>query len=384
MVNGRPRTATPMKFYNNMNIPFLDFQRQYQSIKQEVNTAILDVVKDQNFILGPRLAKFEGEFAEYLNVKHVYGVNSGTDGLILALRALGIKEGDEVITPTQSFIATTIAITEVGARPVFVDSDPDSFLVDTNKIEALITKHTKVILPVHLYGCAVNMVHIMQIANKHQLYVVEDACQAHGTSYKGLKVGGIGHIGVFSFYPGKNLGAYGDGGALVTNDSKLADKIKLLRNYGQRKKYHHEIIGTNTRLDEIQAAVLGVKLRKLDEWNTKRNIVAGWYKQYLDRSIKTQLIHPDVSSAYHVFAILVADRDKLQTHLADKGIVSLIHYPIPIHLQECYKYLGHKRRDYVNAERIMDKILSLPMFPELTEEEVQYICSTVNKFVQTN
>ena len=383
-MNGSPRIATSMKFYNNMNIPFLDFQRQYQSIKQEVNTAILDVVNDQNFILGPHLAKFEDEFAEYLNVRHVYGVNSGTDGLILALRALGIKEGDEVITPTQSFIATTIAITEGGARPVFVDSDPDSFLVDTNKIEALITKHTKAILPVHLYGCPANMDHIMQIASKHQLYVVEDACQAHGASYKGRKVGGVGHIGVFSFYPGKNLGAYGDGGALVTNDSKLADTIKLLRNYGQRKKYHHEIIGTNTRLDEIQAAVLSVKLRKLDEWNTKRNIVAGWYNQYLDRSIKTQLIHSDASSAYHVFAILVADRDKLQTHLADKGIVSLIHYPIPIHLQECYQYLGHKKGDFVNAEGIMSKILSLPLFPELTEEEVQIICSTVNKFVQTN
>ena len=373
-----------MKFYNNMNIPFLDFQRQYLTIKKEVDNAILNVVKDQNFILGPHLAKFEDEFAEYLNVRHVYGVNSGTDGLILALRALGIKEGDEVITPTQSFIATTIAITEVGAKPVFVDSDPDTFLMDTHKIENLITKQTKVLLPVHLYGCPANVDHIMQIANKHQLYVVEDACQAHGASFKGRKVGGIGHIGVFSFYPGKNLGAYGDGGALVTNDSKLADRIKLLRNYGQRKKYHHEIIGTNTRLDEIQAAVLGVKLRKLDEWNTKRNIVAGWYNQYLDRSIKTQLIHSDASSAYHVFAILVADRDKLQTHLADKGIVSLIHYPIPIHLQECYQYLGHKKGDFVNAEGIMSKILSLPLFPELTEEEVQIICSTVNKFVQTN
>ncbi|MBP6993638.1 DegT/DnrJ/EryC1/StrS family aminotransferase [Candidatus Woesebacteria bacterium] len=367
-----------------MNIPFLDFQRQYQSIKAEVDAAILDVIENQNFILGPRLLKFENELATYLGVKHVYGVNSGTDGLILALKALGIGKGDEVITPTQSFIATTLAITEVGAKPVFIDTDPDTFLIDTNKIEEAITKHTKAILPVHLYGCPVNMKHVMQLASAHGLYVIEDACQAHGATYNGEKVGNIGHVGVFSFYPGKNLGAYGDGGALVTNDSELADKVKQLRNYGQREKYHHETIGTNTRLDEIQAAVLSVKLKRLDEWNEKRGIVASWYNRHLSKSVKTQLIPPDATSVYHVFPISVEDRNALQIHLKGKGVQSLIHYPVPIHLQQCYAYLGHNKGSYPVAEHIMSNIVSLPIYPEISEEEVQFVCGVVNEHISTS
>jgi len=365
-----------------MTIPFLDLHRQYQSIKEEIDFAIRSVVNDQIFILGPRLEKFEAEFAKYLDVKHVYGINSGTDGLILAMKSLGIGKGDEVITPTQSFIATTLAITEVGATPVFVDSNQDTFLIDVTSIEKAITKRTKAILPVHLYGCPVDMSVIMQIADKHKLFVIEDACQAHGALYHDRKVGTIGQVGVFSFYPGKNLGCYGDGGALVTNDDEVAASIKLLRNYGQKQKYHHEVIGTNTRLDEIQAAVLSVKLRKLDEWNKKRNMVARWYQEYLSQAVKTQKISPDVTSAYHVFPILVENREQLQTYLSNEGVASLIHYPVPIHLQECYKHLGYKTGDYLNAENIMSKIVSLPMYPELTQEEVQHVCSTVNKFAQ--
>lgn len=364
-----------------MKIPFLDFQRQYESIKQEIERAVLDVVKDQHFILGPRLIRFESAFAEYLNVNHVVGVNSGTDGLILALRALGIGEGDEVITPTQSFIATTLAITESKANPVFVDSDPHTFLIDVNKIEKAITKKTKAILPVHLYGCPVEMDDIMDIAKKHNLFVIEDACQAHGAEYKGRKVGSIGHIGVFSFYPGKNLGAYGDGGAVVTSDSQLGDRINLLRNYGQRKKYHHETIGTNTRLDEIQAAVLTVKLPYLEEWNKLRRNVACWYRRYLNESVQVQFISNNCTSVYHVYTIVVPNRNGLRSHLEHKGIQTLIHYPVPIHLQECYKYLGFCEGDFPVAESIMSHVLSLPIYPELTEAEVKYVCDVVNEYI---
>ena len=366
---------------NNMkDIIFLDLKAQYKEIKPDIKTAINRVVERQSFILGDELKDFEEKFAKYLGVKYVCGVNSGTDALILALKILGVGPGDEVITPTQSFIATTLAITEVGAKPIFVDSDPDSYLIDVSKIKKKITKKTKAILPVHLYGAPCNMEKIIKIANKYSLKVVEDACQSHGSSLNLKKLGTYGDVGTFSFYPGKNLGAYGDGGAMCTNDEKLYQKMLMIRNYGQKIKYHHEEIGVNSRLDGIQAAVLSIKLKHLDEWNKKRNIVANWYKKYLDSKIKIQKVIKGGFSCYHVFVVEVDDRDKLMAYLKENGVQTLIHYPIPIHLQECYKSLGHKLGDFSVAERASRNLVSLPIYPELDETNIKYICGLINIF----
>lgn len=363
-----------------MNIPFLDLQRQYKTIKNMVNPAVNRVLKNQFFILSAELKKFEDDFANYLGVKHVVGLNSGTDALIYALRALNIGKGDEVITPTQSFIATTLAITEVGATPVFVDSDPKTYLIDTSKIEAEITKKTKAILPVHLFGAMCDMDKIMRLAKKHKLFVVEDACQAHGATFKNKKAGTFGDIGTFSFYPGKNLGAYGDAGAICTDIPELAQKIRMLGNYGQRIKYHHDTIGLNSRLDEIQAAVLSVKLPFLDRWHKKRNTIANLYNRLLHKTIKTQQIAINNVSAYHLFVIEVDDRDTLREYLEKKGIHTLIHYPVPIHLQKCYSNLGYKKGDFTCAEKNAERLLSLPIYPELTEKEVRFVANSVNQF----
>jgi len=362
------------------SIPFLVLHRQYKEIKDQIGLAINRVLNSQYFILGNELSKFEDEFAKYLGVKHVVGVNSGTDALIMALKVLKIGKGDEVITPTQSFIATTLAITEVGATPIFIDSNPDTFLIDSDAIEAKITKHTKAILPVHLYGAPCNMKKIMDIAKKHKLYIIEDACQAHGAAINNQKVGTFGTIGTFSFYPGKNLGAYGDAGAICTNDDVLFEELIMYRNYGQKKKYYHTKIGINSRLDEIQAAILTVKLPYLHSWNIKRNNIAELYRQHLHKTIKTQKIIDNGISSYHLFVIEVDNRNKLKDFLEKNGVGTLIHYPVPIHLQECYANLGYKKGDFVTAEESAKKILSLPMYPELTENEVKYIAQLINQF----
>lgn len=362
------------------DVVFLDLKKQYEEIKLEIDQAISRVVERQYFILGDELQKFEESFAQYLGIKYVCGVNSGTDALILALKLLGIGKGDEVITPTLSFVATTLTITEVGAKPVFVDSDPETYLIDVSKIEEKINKNTKAILPVHLYGNPCDMEKIMMIAKKYSLKVIEDACQAHGSSINGKKVGTFGDIGVFSFYPGKNLGAYGDGGAMCTNDEELFKKMKMIRNYGQEVKYHHKEIGVNSRLDEIQAAILSVKLKHLDQWNKKRNLVADWYRKYLDPKIKIQKIIDGNFSCYHVFVVEVENRDKIMVELKNNGIQTLIHYPIPIHLQECYRDLEYKIGDFPIAEKVTSRILSLPMYAELCEDEVKYVCSLVSDF----
>lgn len=362
------------------DIVFLDLKAQYEKIKEEINSAVARVIENQYFILGNELKNFEEKFAQYLSVKYVCGVNSGTDALVLALKILGVGKGDEIITPTQSFIATTLAITEVGAIPIFVDSDPETYLIDVSKIEEKITKNTKVILPVHLYGTPCDMNVIMEIARKYSLKIIEDACQAHGANIDGKKVGTFGDIGVFSFYPGKNLGAYGDGGAMCTNDENLYKKMQMIRNYGQIEKYHHKEIGVNSRLDEIQAAILSVKLKYLDEWNNSRNEVAKMYRKYLDQKIKTQKINKKGSSCYHVFVIENDNRDELMKYLKDNGIQTLIHYPVPTHLQECYKGLGYKIGDFPIAENASKKLISLPMYSELTEDKVKNICDLVNDF----
>lgn len=360
-------------------IPFLDLQSQYTEIKSEINEAIQRVLDRQFFILGPETEAFEKELAEYLGTKHVATVNSGTDALIMSLRILGIGKGDEVITPANSFIATTIAITEVGATPIFVDIDPNTYESDVKQIEEKITKRTKAILPVHLYGLMCNIESIMQIAKQYGIFVVEDACQAIGSSYKGKKAGTWSDIGTFSFYPGKNLGAYGDGGAMCTDDEVLYEKMKMIRNYGQKKKYHHETLGYNSRLDEIQAAILRVKLKHLNKWNEKRNQVAQTYNSQL-RSIKTQNIPEDYYSNYHIFLVEVEKRDELQKKLDEAGVQTLIHYPIPIHLQECYEYLGYKKGDFPYAERAANRTLSLPMYPEVTIPKVKKITEIINSF----
>lgn len=359
-----------------MNIPFLDLQRQFAKHKKEFLSAVERVVDRQFFLLGEELSSFEKEFAEYLDVKYVVGVGSGTDGLILSLHALGLGKGDEVITPANSFIATTLAITQVGATPIFVDCDKDTYQLDIDQVKAKITPKTKAILPVHLYGAPCDIESLVKIAEEHNLYLVEDAAQAVGATANGRKVGTFGNLGIFSFYPGKNLGAYGDGGAVATNDEKLYQKLLKLRNYGQSKKYYHDEFGLNSRLDEIQAAVLREKLKYLEEWNMKRREIA---QEYTDALVgfKTQAILPGTVSNYHLFVIESEKRDELQQYLAENGIHTLIHYPIPIHLQKYYGYLGHTKGSFPIAERAAERLLSIPMYSELSPSEVKYIISSI-------
>ncbi|MFA5102775.1 MAG: DegT/DnrJ/EryC1/StrS family aminotransferase [Candidatus Thermoplasmatota archaeon] len=360
-----------------MNVPFLDLQRQYAQIKSEIDGAIQRVVDRQFFILGEELASFETEFASYLGTEYVVGVGSGTDALMLALRALGIGTGDEVITQPNSFIATTLAITEIGATPVFVDIDSDTYQIDVRQIESKITKKTKAILPVHIYGAPCEIDTLMGIAKKHHLFVVEDACQAHGATYHGKKVGTFGDVSAFSFYPGKNLGAYGDGGALCTDNPEIYAKLLKLRNYGQSRKYFHDEIGINTRLDEIQAAVLRVKLKYLDEWNDKRNLIAQEYRDKLT-NVHTQQLIEGAKSNHHIFIVQVSKRDGLLDLLKQHGIHALIHYPIPIHLQKCYTHLDYMTGKFPVTELLSAEALSLPIFPELLADEIAYVIKTLN------
>lgn len=361
-----------------MIIPFLDLKAQYQTIKPEIDDAIARVIQSQSFILGKELEEFEKEFANYLGIQYVVGVNSGTDGLILSLMSLGIGEGDEVITQPNSFIATTTAITQVGAIPVFVDCDSDTYQIDVNKIEEKINVKTKAILPVHLFGAPCEIDKIKEIARKHKLYLIEDACQAHGSAFNKKKLGTFGDLGVFSFYPGKNLGGYGDGGAVVTDSKALYEKLLSLRNYGQRKKYFSESFGLNSRLDEIQAAVLRVKLKYLDKWNSKRNIIAEKYANEL-KGYKIQRVIDKGISNYYIFSIEVENRENLQKCLDENNIGTLIHYPVPIHLQKVNKWLGYKVGDFSVAEKVATKILSLPMYPEISEESQNIIINCLNK-----
>lgn len=362
-----------------MKIAFLDLKRQYKSIKKEIDTAVKGVIDRQYFILGEELKNFESEFSEYLKVKYTVGVNSGTDGLILALRALGIGKGDEVITQTNSFIATTLAITELGAAPVLVDVNPDDYQIDINQVKKAITKKTKAILPVHLYGNLCDIHELKKIAKTNGIFLVEDACQSHG-SFVGKKMtGSFGDIAVFSFYPGKNLGAYGDGGAVVTNSSKIYEKLLKLRNYGQTIKYHHDTLGVNSRLDEIQAAILRVKLKHLNKWNKQRNQIAMQYRRLI-KGYSFQDIRPGNTSNYHIFNILCDQREKLMVYLSQMGIGTLIHYPIPIHMQKCYEYLGYKEGDFPVSENLAKKEISLPMYPELKKQEIEYIAKKINEF----
>lgn len=368
-------------------IPLVDLRGQYASIQQEMDERISGVLKSTAFILGPEVKEFENKFAAFCNTGYAVGVSSGTAALALALLALDIGKGHEVITVTNTFIATAGAISHVGARPVLVDVDPESYDIDVSKIEAAITRKTRAIIPVHLYGQPAEMDAVLKLAKKHGLKVVEDACQAHGAEFRGQRVGSFGDISAFSFYPGKNLGAYGDGGAVVTGKGELAERIRLLRDHGSPKKYYHEIIGYNSRLDGIQAAVLGVKLRYLNEWNEKRRTNATLYNEYLkDLVNKGSVVTPKEMSwakhVYHLYVIQVEEsvRDKLITYLNSRGIGAQIHYPIPIHLQKAYKHLGYKEGSFPVAERLAKRIISLPMFPELKQQETEYIAQEIGDF----
>jgi len=372
-------------------IPLVDLKRQYVSIKQEMDEKISGVLKNTAFILGPEVREFEKDFSAFCGTEHAVGVSSGTEALSLALLALSVGRDDEVVTTPNTFIATAGAISHVGAQPVLVDVDPESYNIDASLVEGAITKRTKAIIPVHLYGQPSEMEAILQVAKRHNIKVIEDACQAHGAEYRGRRVGSFGDIAAFSFYPGKNLGAYGDGGAVVTDKGELAERIRLLRDHGSPKKYYHEIIGYNSRLDEIQAAVLRVKLRYLNEWNEKRRKNANIYSEYLQElADKDLVVTPQEMSwakhVYHLYVIQVEEglRDKLIEYLNARGIGAQIHYPIPIHLQKAYKHLGYNQGSFPVAEKLAKRIISLPMFPELERQEIEYIARGIRAFFKQN
>ena len=362
-------------------ITFVDLKGEYAEIRREITQAIQRVLKNGWFILGGEVERFEEAFSEYVGAKYGIGVNSGSDALFLALKALGIGEGDEVITVSHTFISTADAIVRNGAKPVFIDIAPETYCIDVSGLEAKITNKTRAILPVHLYGHPADMEPIMEIAKRYNLAVVEDACQAHGVEYKGRKAGSIGDVGCFSFYPIKNLGAYGDGGMVVTDNEELAVELKMLRNYGQPQKYHHDFIGINSRLDEIQAAVLRVKLKYLDEWNEKRRGVAKLYDELLGNSpVITPVERQYAKHVYHLYVVRYKERDRLQQDLLENGIQTQIHYPIPVHRQEAYLGL-FGGVNLTTTERICREILSLPMHPFLGEDEILTIADCVKKAV---
>jgi len=367
-----------------MNVPFIDFSPQYDDIKDEIDVGLKNVFKKGDFILGEEEKKFEVDFAHYCDVKYGVGVNSGTDALYLALAALNIGPGDEVILPTFTFIATALCISYTGAKPVFVDIEDDTYNIDSEKFKDAITKKTKAVMPVHIYGQSADMQEIMSIAKKHRLRVIEDAAQAHGAFYQGKKVGSLGDVACFSFYPTKSLGAFGDGGMIVTDDLEINQQSLMLRDYGRKDRYEHVIKGFNSRLDTVQAVVLNAKLKRLDQWNKMRGDAAGHYAKLLNGtdSIRPPVTKKDRTHVYQTFAIRVKNRDKVMEGLKKEGISSLIHYPIPLHLQEAYKELKHKKGDFPVSERIADEILSLPMYPHMKKEQVEFVCATLKKLTQ--
>jgi dTDP-4-amino-4,6-dideoxygalactose transaminase len=359
-------------------IPFVDLKSQYNSIKDEINTAVLNVLDSTQFILGDEVVAFEQEFATYCSAEHGVALNTGTSALHLALLAAGIGAGDEVITVPFTFVATVSAIAYTGATPVFVDIDPVSYTMDVNQIKKAITAKTKAIMPVHLYGQPADMDPIMEIAHRHGLKVIEDAAQAHRSEYKGRRVGSIGDIGCFSFYPGKNLGAYGEGGMAVTNNPEYAQKMRMLRDWGQDGRYNHVMKGYNYRMDGIQGAILRVKLRYLDRWTDARRTHAAQYDALLaDSGLKTPVAMPYGHHVYHVYVLRVPQREALQQKLNDRGIQTGIHYPIPVHLQKAFADLGHHKGDFPESELVAAEVLSLPMYPELSEAQINVIATAV-------
>ena len=373
-----------------MEVPFLDLKIQYKSIKPEIDSAIQKVLESTAFVLGPSVSDFENEFAKAHDVKFCLGTSSGTDGNHLALWSLNIKPGDEVIIPANTFIATAWGATLCGAAPVFVDCNSGSYNIDPEKVEKAITKKTKAIIAVHLYGQPADMNALKKIAEEYKIHLVEDAAQAHLAEYRGIKVGNFSEVTSFSFYPGKNLGAYGEAGAVVTNTEEIFHKLKKLREHGQSKKYFHESFGHNYRMEGIQGAVLGVKLKYISKWTNQRRRVADSYKKLLGNSEQIILPAelPENKHVYHLYVIKVnADRnknqdvrDKLQAYLQENKISTGLHYPIPLHLQNCFKELGYKHGDFPETEKLAENGLSLPMYPELTDDQIEYVANTIKKF----
>jgi dTDP-4-amino-4,6-dideoxygalactose transaminase len=362
-------------------IPLVDLKSQYQSIKSEIDSAILEVVESCQFILGPKVEAFEKDFAAYCHSRFAFGVNSGTSAVHLAMLAAGVGPGDEVITVGYTFVATIAGILYTGAQPVFVDIDPLTCNIDPAKIEAAITPRTKVLMPVHLYGSCAEMDPIIEIARKHNLILIEDAAQAHGAEYKGKRAGSMGDIACFSFYPGKNLGAYGEGGAVVTSDERYVETIKQLRDQGQSAKYLHERVGYNYRMEAIQGAVLGVKLKHLDDWNEARRQHAAFYRRELaETGLRLLEESPGGKSVYHIFPLFSDRRDDLRAHLESAGVSTGVHYPIPVHLQPAYRDLGYKAGDLPVCERVCNEVLSLPMYAELSNETLTQIVDSVRQF----
>ncbi|MBI3617552.1 MAG: DegT/DnrJ/EryC1/StrS family aminotransferase [Candidatus Omnitrophica bacterium] len=366
-----------------MNVPFVDFREQYHAIKDKVDVGLKKVFEDGSFILGPQEKAFEEDFARYCGTQYAVGVNSGTDALYLAMLALDIGPGDEVIVPTFTFIATALCVSYTGAKPVFVDIEDQTCNIDPARFEAAVTRKTKAVIPVHIYGQPADMKEINAIATKHKIAVVEDACQAHGAMYNGKKTGALGDIACFSFYPTKSLGAFGDGGMVVTGNKSLYEKTLMLRDYGRAGRYDHKIKGHNSRLDTVQAVVLAAKLPLLDQWNKMRNDVAAHYGKLLKgaEGVVTPAIQKDRTHVFQTYAVRVPGRDKISDAMKTKGISVLIHYPVPLHLQEAYADLGHKMGDFPVSERIAKEILSLPMFPHMKKDQVEYVCTTLKELL---
>jgi dTDP-4-amino-4,6-dideoxygalactose transaminase len=365
-----------------MNVPFVDLKIQYQTIRGEINDAIQKVIDDTSFVGGPYLKAFEEQFADFCGAKHAIGVSSGTDALHVALVACGIGRGDEVITVPNTFIATTEAISLAGAKPVFVDVDAESYNIDVSQVEAALTPQTKAIIPVHLYGQPADMDPLREIAERHGLVVIEDACQAHGAEYNSRKVGALGHVGCFSFYPGKNLGAYGDGGMVVSDDPEIVDRVRMLSNHGQAEKNKHPREGFNYRLDGLQAAILSVKLRHLGAWNARRRKNAQRYDELLEGlDVITPVEKQFAKHVFHLYIIQLNRRDELARHLQSRGIAVGFHYPTALHLQPAYGYLEYGPGSFPVAERCAARVLSLPMFPELTEAQIEHVANAIREFL---
>ena len=364
-----------------MRIAFVDLHAQHQPLRAALDRAIGEVVASGQFILGPQVAAFEQRFAAYCGVRHAIGVGNGMDALRLALMALDVRGGDEVILPANTYVATALAVSAVGAVPVLVDCDPRTYNLDPRGLERAVTPRTRVIMPVHLTGQAVDMDAVMAVAERRGLHVIEDAAQAHGAAWRGRRCGSIGAVGCFSFYPSKNLGAFGDAGMAVTNDDALARRLAQLRNYGQSQKYDHVAAGLNSRLDSLQAAVLAVKLPHLDRWNEARVSRAARYRAALRGvgDLRLQEIAPGATSVYHLFVVETEHRDRLRRHLADAGIDTGVHYPVPIHLQPAYA-AGYRQGQFPHTEALARRSLSLPMFPELRDDQVDAVAAAIRRF----
>ena len=368
-----------------MKVDVFSLRRQHEEIKNEIKGPIEKVMSSGGFIMGEDVKLFQQEFAAYCGMRYGVGVNSGTDALFLGCLACGIGKGDEVIVMPYTYIATTLAISMTGSTPIFVDIDEKTYNMDPSKIEKAITKKTKAILPVHLYGHPADMDPIMQIAKKHKLKVIEDCAQAHGALYKNKRVGSIGDVSCFSFYPTKNLGAFGDGGMALTSSEEIRQKLVLLRDYGRKDRYEHVLKGYNSRLDTLQAAILRVKLKHLDRWDERRRENAALYTR-LFKEKKVDIIVPYEADyakhVYHLYPVRIKNREKIMKELSDKGVRTLIHYPIPIHLQEAYRDLGHKKGDFPVSERCCEEILSLPMYPELGSDEIKYVVKILSELLR--